>query len=69
VTYGDQQQPMTARGPMGEFHELDTLMHAAHAEALDALAERIDVEERLRQMLGDVEDPQSEDREPGSSGT
>ena len=54
---------------MGEFDQLDALMQAAHAEALDALATRINVEERLRQMLGGVEDLPPGNCGPGSSGT
>jgi len=60
---------MTAHEAMGEFDQLDALMQAAHAEALDALAARINVEERLRQMLRDVEDPSSGGCGAGSDDT
>ncbi len=69
VTPRDQQQPMTAHGDMGEFDQLDVFMHAAHTEALEALAARIDVEERLRQLLLDTEHSSPGNRESGSGGT
>jgi hypothetical protein len=59
---------MTAHGGMSEFDQLDALMHAAHAKALDVLGEHINVEERLRQLLEDVENPRSGNCGPASSG-
>jgi hypothetical protein len=60
---------MIAHGAMGEFDQLDALARAAHAEALDVLAARIDVKDRLRQLLADLEDPPSGNYEPGNGGT
>lgn len=63
MTPRDQQQHMTARGDTGEFEQLDILMYAADVEALEALATRIDVEKRLRQLLRDVERPSPNKRD------
>jgi hypothetical protein len=56
---------MTAHGNMGEFDQLDAYMHAADAEALAALAIRLDVEARLQQVLRDAEHPEQKAQEPG----
>lgn len=49
----------------GEFDELDAYVRAADAEALAALAARIDVERHLQQLLQDAGHPQQEAQEPG----
>lgn len=48
---------MTAYGDMREFEHLDAVMHTAHTEAIGAITARIDIDEYLRQLLHDVENP------------
>ena len=48
---------MTDHGDVGGFRQLDALMHALHAEALELLTTRVGVEEQLRQLLWDIENP------------
>jgi hypothetical protein len=56
---------MTARGNRGEFSLLDAYVYAANAEALAALAIRIDVDRRLEQLLRAAEHLPEDDQEPG----
>jgi hypothetical protein len=60
---------MTANRDTGELEQLDAAMRTAHIEALGALAARIDIEERLRQLLYDAGNAPQESREPGGSDT
>jgi hypothetical protein len=60
---------MTAHGDVDEFEPLDAVMHTAHKEALGVLAARIDIEERLRQLVPDVENRPERSRGPGSNDT
>jgi hypothetical protein len=59
----DRGLPMTARGNQGDFSLLDAYIDAANAEALAALAARIDVEGRLVQLFRDAEHLPQNDQE------
>lgn len=54
----DRDLPVTGRGNMGEFDQLDAYIHAADAEALAALTAGLDVEAHLQEILQRAESPE-----------